>query len=1083
MKKLILLMLSMAVLPETISGQKTGLPPFGSLTKGGFDTVNNQNLNVLFGIPIFSSAGRGLPLNLNLVYNSLIWKISSNSWTPVNDSSGNPTWGWEKDFPVGGSISYTTSTTYPKCEPGGYFYPVTWYQNYKYKDAFGSTHDFTGVYDEESACPTYNGHQYTGHATDASGYYINILTGDFTKPIIRAPNGEQVVNSVSTAVDVNGNYVTRTTVSCSGCVETDWTDSVGNVALKVIYTPSTTSPTSIQYKFLDGTGPSNYQTIALQFQSASIKTNFGCTVGEYTGTANLPSELDIPSPVSGTIKYTFSYEPTPNNTGYTTGRLQKIILPTGGSYQWDYTGNNDGINCLDGTTLGLNRTVSDGTNTATWNYVRNTTNLTTTVTTPQLADTSNAFATVYSFSSSGQEIVRQVYSTTTTTGTPLRATYTTWAANGTPSSQNTFLEDGSTQSEIATTYDSNGLIGTLKEYDWKLGGLGNLLRVTTYTYQTASTYTGQNLINLVTSKVIADGSGTVQYRQNTTYDGTALTCPTGVAQHDDTDYACTSNYRGNATAVTTYTLPATSSGPITRNFTYDWFGNLLTAQLSCCNTKSWTYSSTYQYAQPTMVQSGSSPAQLTTTYTYNAYTGLIASSIDSNGLETDYAFDFLRRPTSVSRKNGSTAGQSVSTAYDDIGFTTATTTTIDSSNSIKQIAAADPFGRTLTTTTKNANGTIFSIIKNEYDFTGAAYGVSNPYTTGNPAYWTTTTVDLAHNKTTVKLPDNSTTTYVSTTNTVVMTDAAGKQRKSTYDGAGRVIITTEPDLTNGNSLTLNTTYTYTVLNALASVTTTDQHRIFNYDGLGQLLSTVTPEGGTTCFGSLSGSTCNTDGYDSFDNLLVKRTDARGVLTSYGYDGLNRLTSVGYSSVSGVSNTSPVSLIYGLDSSCVSAHGAGCIGQVITMTDGVGSENYTYNSLEQLTKLQKVVNGVTYITSYLYNLAGELTQITYPSGRMITQNLDTVGRRSSIVGMLNSVQTTYASGYGYNPAGKLTGFQYGNGIFASLGFSADRLLLNCLDYSTTNRNGICSHDGTTKFGLDYSYGTAGNNEVVPPLVET
>lgn len=60
------------------------------------------------------------------------------------------------------------------------------------------------------------------------------------------------------------------------------------------------------------------------------------------------------------------------------------------------------------------------------------------------------------------------------------------------------------------------------------------------------------------------------------------------------------------------------------------------------------------------------------------------------------------------------------------------------------------------------------------------------------------------------------------------------------------------------------------------------------------------------------------------------------------------------------------------------------------------------------------------------------------------------------------------------AGQLTGLKYGNGIYASFGFSSDRLQLNCLDYSTTNRNGSCAHDGTTIFGLNYSYGAAGSN---------
>ena len=352
--------------------------------------------------------------------------------------------------------------------------------------------------------------------------------------------------------------------------------------------------------------------------------------------------------------------------------------------------------------------------------------------------------------------------------------------------------------------------------------------------------------------------------------------------------------------------------------------------------------------------------------------------------------------------------------------------------------------------------------------------MSNPYT-GSASYWTTTAFDVLGRAASVTLPDNSKTAYGYSTNTVIVTDPTGKQRESTIDAAGRLTVVTEPDVTNSNKLTLNTTYTYTVLDALASVTTPDQSRNYAYDALGRLFTVTTPEGGTTCFGTVASGSCTPNtGYDSFNNLLY-RTDARGVVTSYGYDGLNRLNSVSYNVGStGVPATSTISLTYGLDSSCTSAHGSGCIGQVITMTDGPGSENYTYNSLEQLTQLQKVIGSTTYTTSCAYNLAGELTTITYPSGRSVTQNLDTIGRLSSIVGTLNSVQTTYASGYGYSPANQLTGFQYGNGIYASLGFTSDRLQLNCLDYSTTNRNGTCAHDSSTKFGLDYSYGAAGSN---------
>lgn len=196
-------------------------------------------------------------------------------------------------------------------------------------------------------------------------------------------------------------------------------------------------------------------------------------------------------------------------------------------------------------------------------------------------------------------------------------------------------------------------------------------------------------------------------------------------------------------------------------------------------------------------------------------------------------------------------------------------------------------------------------------------------------------------------------------------------------------------------------------------------------------------------------------------------------TKYTYDGLNRLTGISYnvSGATGVPATASVGLTYGTNASQFDN------GRLITMTDGPGSESYTYNNLGQLTQLQKVIGTTTYTTSYAYNLANELIQIAYPSGRVVQQSVDAIGRLCEIAPSTTGCGTSnipYATGYGYNVAGEVTGFKYGNGIYASLGFSPDRLQLTCLDYSTTNRSGNCTHDSTTKLGLTYSYGSAGSN---------
>src|SRR5229473_1915688 len=1061
MKKLTLL-LGIFLCPLSLFAQNsTGIPPFSSLSSSGFDTVNNQNLNAYFAIPLVASPGRSIPLNLTVSYNSLIWQKTSSGtivWTPVTDANGNPTWGWAKDFP-GGQPRYKSVTQTIECFPPGspwFFTTKTTYSNFYYVDVLGTGHPFRTIsFVDDSNCSGNITGTIAGSATDNSGYYMDgsgALGGG--SPVVTSPTGIKAPSG--TVTDANGNYVTKTVVSST---ETDWKDSAGNTALKILYTPNSTNPTQIQYQFLDGTGASNYQTITMSLQSLSISTAFGCSgVGEYTGTALVPQTIQIPTPAGGHLTYNFTYDTT-------NARLKKVTLPTGGSYEYDYTGGNSGINCSDGTTVGMNRVVSDGTNTATWNFVRNVSNLTTTTTTPQLSDTPNANDTVYTFNSSGQEISRKVYANSPGT-TLLRTVNTTWASNGTPATQVTILEDNSTQAETDTTFDSNGLLDSMSEYDFGSGTHGGLIRTTTLSYQTSSNYTSRNIINLVTSKIVKDGSGATQYRQDTTYDGVALAnCPTGVPQHDDTNYACSMNYRGNPTSVTTYLTPATPANGITKNFTYDIFGNLLTAQLNCCQNKTWTYSVATQYSQPDSITRGSSPTQLTTSATYNAYTGLVATSTDENNQVTNYYYDFLRRPTSVVRQADSAT---ITDSYDDVHFTATTKSPIDSAKFVQQVSALDGLGRAVTSTTEDGNSNVISVVSFQYDLLGRSYKASNPYT-GSPSYWTTTQFDLLGRPTSVTLPDNSATTYSYTTNTVTVTDPAGKKRKSQSDATGRLAVVTEPD--SSNNLTQTTSYTYSVLDALSTVIQGSQTRTYQYDALGRLTSATTPESGTVCLGTLSGSTCQANGYDSFDNLLY-RTDARGVLTSYSYDGLNRLYQISYNvGTSGVPATPTVTLTYGTSASQFNN------GRLITMTDGVGSENYAYNNLGQMTQLQKVISGTTFTTAYGYNTASELTQITYPSSRVVQQSVDAIGRLCEIAPATSGCGTAsspYATGYGYNAASQPTGFKYGNGIFASFGFSSDRLQLNCLDYSTTNRSGNCTHDSTTKFGLSYSYGAAGSN---------
>jgi RHS repeat-associated protein len=1017
-QSLFLCIMLLATVTATAFAQtpSTGFPPYGSFENGRFDTVNRQNLNVNISIPIVSSPGRGLNLNSFLAYNSIVWMKSGGAWVPIAEGSPVSLLGWKRTSPTG-TISSSWSVWeewydgYPVCSEAQYF-------NFDYQDPAGTHHPFPLAY-TDGGCGGATGPT-AAYASDGSGYYL-----DSAAMVVWSPDGTRINSKVT---DTNGNFISASYSYVGSATETDWTDSSGRAALKVIADLPNT-----QYKFLDPSG--NYVTTTLNYQAFNIKTNFGCSgVVEYTGTLYLVTSIQLPNGRS----YQFSYEPTPGYSGYLTGRVQQVTLPTGGTYQYQYGSTNGGISCSDGTVTDLTRTINDGTISAQWHFVRaqSGSNWTTTETAPQLSYDTAPNQTVYTFTGV-QEVSRQVYQGSAG-GTLLRTINTTWSG-GTPATQVVILENGQ-QSETDTSYDGLGNLLSLAEHAWGSGVPGSVVRTTTLTYLNTSAYTARNIMNRVTRKTISDSNGTVQYRQDIDYDGTSLTSVTGAAQHDDTNYGYTFTTRGNPTSVTTYTDPVTPGGGITKNFYYDSLGNLLQADVNCCQQESWNYALTTQYAYPASVTRGTGGSQLTTNYAYNSYTGLLASVTDENGQTTSYTYnDAMRRLTRITRPDAA----NIDYSYDDTNRIVTTTSPLQGTSTTKQFAYFDGLGRPVKTKSADGSGTSYSIVETQYDPVGRGYKVSNPHNS-SAQYWTEADFDALGRVTKTILPGGQQTTNSYSGSQVTATDPTGKARRTDSDALGRLVTVYEPDVANNNALTQTTSYTYTVLDALAQVNQGVQTRTYNYDHLGRLTNQTTPEGGAWQYQ-----------YNSF-GLVTQRTDARGVIATYGYDTLNRLSSISYNvGTTGVPATPSVTFTYGTNTAQYNN------GRLITITDGLGSEGYTYNNLGQVTQVQKIISGTTYTTSYAYNLAGEATQVTYPSGRQLQPSYDAIGRLSQVA----SGGTNFTSGYTYNPAFQVTGFNYGNGVTASLGYSADRLQLTSLAYTKNT---------TTLFSLGYGYTQSGGN---------
>jgi RHS repeat-associated protein len=271
---------------------------------------------------------------------------------------------------------------------------------------------------------------------------------------------------------------------------------------------------------------------------------------------------------------------------------------------------------------------------------------------------------------------------------------------------------------------------------------------------------------------------------------------------------------------------------------------------------------------------------------------------------------------------------------------------------------------------------------------------------------------------------------------------------------------------------VGTFYTYDVLGNPTQVSQGVQTRTFVYDGLSRPTSVSTPEAGTDLYyyTASSGGLCSGD-----PSAVCRKIDARGVTTTLSYDSLGRLLGKAYTipqgsnvaAMPGVCVPAGTSLpsqnvCFNYDQGGAAAY---AVGRLTQMVDPTGSEAYTFNKAGRITQVQKVIGTATYTTGYVYNVGGELTQITYPSGRAVQKSYDAVGQlcqvatQTSACGNSSSPFATIPSPTGYDAAGRVLALNYGNGVAANYTYSASRSQLSGLSYTNGSQ---------TLFSLSYFY---------------
>jgi RHS repeat-associated protein len=645
----------------------------------------------------------------------------------------------------------------------------------------------------------------------------------------------------------------------------------------------------------------------------------------------------------------------------------------------------------------------------------------------------------------------------------------------------------------------------ITEHDFNGTSLGTLLRRTEFAYEHGSDWTERNLYHLQKQVRVYDGSGTLASETNYGYDNDGEITSTNPTRRSDLimyderydpdseSYLTAFNFRGNVTSVTTYTNAAAHTGSHTNTIKYDIAGNAVEMSVNCCQKKAITYNKTYEYAYPVSVARGDS-GQLTSSATFDFNTGLALTATTENGAVTSMTYDSASlRPTRTDRPDGGYT----TVEYNDglvadpdsshMHSYVKTTTKLDSSRTVSAYQYFDGSGAPVRRFGPLTSSGYQGVTDTQYDIMGRPYRTSIPYYASGPTaainsagLWSTVTYDGLGRTLTTTAPGestaSSTVTYAGTVTTV--TDQAGKSRRQVTDALGRLIRVDEPNSSGAlgtvSSPNQPTYYTYDALDNLTEIDQTvpyvvTQTRKFKYDSLSQLVAEKSIEAAATLnssgtkVGTSTGLWTNVYVYDSSGHL-TDGYDARGVHTQMAYDGLNRVTQVAYSGEASGQQTPTVTYAYDERANTTDKFNLGELTTISTASTSYAPSTavtFDYDKLGRTWRKQQTIgtNGSlssqTYTIQYAFNLAGQLTSETYPSGRVVSYTVDAAGRPSTVA----DGDRTYLSSPVYAGWGGVTSATLGNGDVQSFVYN-DRLQLTQLNLMK---------DSTLLQRYNYAYG--------------
>jgi RHS repeat-associated protein len=1003
--------------------------------------VMPEGSNFRLAIPIDSLPGRGVPVNLSLYYNSRIWSRHGNAVTfnAVNTWPG-----------IGFTLGFGRIVTYGS-DPNTKFMLI---------DSDGTRHYLgSGVSNQISTYQTNDGTHITYVGTIGQGtlYYPNGTNESFF-----VYNNRLLPFYIN---DTNGNYCS---IAYTGA---PWhialfgiTDSDGRSIL--MNYDSSNNLTSITAPGIGGTSQNPVTVTLAQFDYANISpsTSFsGLTV------ENVPS--------SGATVLSHVYFPT-SQTGYrfdysaygmiynVSKRRQMTVDPNTGAI-------GDGVESAHATfnypltassltdaPAFTQRSESPGSaNSFTYStFPANTAgpNTLTFILTPPDAASNPGYTVRYlTRSTDGTSPASGLLIQSDTlnySGVYSQSVSTAYANDpgGSPQVQSVITHDNiGGQIQVNYDHDQYGNVTNMREFGYQVSGVWDVRRRTHYVYVTDSNYINKYMRSLMTEKDVYDAlldnndandvliaKSTFQYdnyaamgnmeNYGGNYTGNSPPPNYNTAYDDQT-----LTVRGNLTGKTDYSDVVNQ---ISETFSkkFDIFGNVVQEQVSCCNLNTYTFTvNTYWSSPDQTIKGDPNNVHLTQLLTRDFDTSLATASTDPNNLQMIFGYDNSGRSTQTLYPSGA----SKTMTYNDGAMSTQKSVNFTSggtNDSAITSQTMDGWGRQVQSL--NSYG---GQVNTTYDPLGRAIAQTNPFPVGgSPSATTTTSYDPLGRVTQVALPDGNTTQTSFSSSTTTATDQVGRKTQKQQDGLGRLISVTEQDSSGG--LTLTTNYTYDLLNNLTQVNQGGQIRAFKYDALSRKSFERLPEQSATINDGTGTMWSRSYTYTSFDKVST-RTDARGVVTTYGYDNVNRLISISYntSSAPGVAPTGNVT--YNYDTS-TSSSTKGLLLSITMALFQVSTyqETLSYDSLERVSSRNWTKDAGNYTTSYQYNTANELTQTTYPDGRVVATTYSTNAQVASLTEP--SSGAAYVSSTSFNVAGLMSAITLGNGVTEAYTYDANRLQL-------------------------------------------